>query len=303
MIEKHLSISAHVLEGIHKNQPVVALESTVITHGLSYPLNLETARAMESAVNSQGAIPATIGVLKGKFIVGLTDIEIQELAKPHESTKVSPRNVAGVILRKDDGGTTVAGTMLMANKAGIKIFATGGIGGIHRGNSIDISADLPMLAKTPMIVVCSGAKAILDLPATREYLETHGIPVIGYKNDEMAAFYSSKSGLKVDFRAETAKEISDFARIHWEMSNLTAVLVTVPPPMELEMDSAYTEKIIQSALKECNKNKISGSEVTPFLLSKMAQLTEGESVRTNTALLINNAVIAANIACEFFLTN
>jgi len=298
MNRKLFCINPEVQNAIDNIKPIVALESTVITHGLPYPLNFETAQSMENAVSDRGAIPATIALIKGKIMVGLKNEEMDALARPHDSIKISPKDLAGAYLRKDDGGTTVAATLLLAYQAGIHVFATGGIGGIHRGHPTDISADLPMLSRIPMVVVSSGAKAILDLPATREYLETHGIPVIGYKNNEMAAFYSGKSGLKVDFRAEKASEIAQFAKYHWELGNSSAVLVTISPPKNLELDFLETEKAIISAINECEKNGIKGSAVTPYLLAKMAEITNGESVRTNTALLINNASIAAEISNE-----
>lgn len=298
MNRKLFCINPEVKNAIDNKKPIVALESTVITHGLPYPLNFETAQSMENAVSDQGAIPATIALIKGKIMVGLKNEEMDALARPHGSIKISPKDLAGAYLRKDDGGTTVAATLLLAYQAGIHVFATGGIGGIHRGQPTDISADLPMLSRIPMVVVSSGAKAILDLPATREYLETHGIPVIGYKNNEMAAFYSGKSGLKADFRAENASEIAQFAKYHWELGNSSAVLVTISPPKNLELDFLETEKAIITAINECEKNGIKGSAVTPYLLAKMAEITNGESVRTNTALLINNASIAAEISNE-----
>lgn len=292
--------SNEVKQALDTNKPVVALESTVITHGLPKPKNLETARAMENAVREESAVPATICLLKGEIHAGLSSAELETLANSEKAIKVSRRDIAGAIIKRLDGGTTVSGTMTIADLAGIKIFATGGIGGVHRGNQMDISADLPTLSKIPVIVVCSGAKSILDLPRTREYLETEGIPIIGFQTDELPAFYSSRSGLKVDFRFDKPKEIADFAKTHWGLGLSTAVLVTVPPPEESSLPADYMEEMINLAISEAGDRQITGAATTPFLLDRISKQTGQRSLESNIALLVNNAHIASQIAVEFY---
>lgn len=295
---KFINYKDTVQSAIENNQPVVALESTVITHGLPYPQNRDTAVAMEDEVSKAGAVPATICIIGGKIHVGLEPDQLETIATTKKSVKVSRRDIGATLAGGKDGGTTVSGTMEIASKAGLRVFATGGIGGVHRGNPRDISADLPTLSQIPMIVVCSGAKAILDLVSTREVLETLGIPVIGYKSDELAAFYSTSSGLPVDHRADSAEEIARIAQTHWEFGLRSAILVSVPPPAELAIPAEEIEGSIISALEEAEKNGIKGAAVTPFLLAKVAENSHERSLRTNIALLRNNAYTAGLIACE-----
>jgi pseudouridine-5'-phosphate glycosidase len=297
---KDLQFSTEVIDAVGKHLPIVALESTVITHGLPMPKNLEVAQALEESVKISGAVPATIAILDGKIHIGLEDEELQQLAASKSVVKVSRRDIAGTILKNFDGGTTVSGTMTLAEMAGLKIFATGGIGGVHRGNWMDVSADLPTLGRLPLIVVCSGAKSILDLPATREYLETYGIPVLGYQVDDFPAFYSKKSGLKVDYCMDTPGEIAKFAKLHWELGLTSAVLVTVPVPDEYAIPSDEIGQFIEQALIEMETNHISGAASTPFLLAKVSELTGEKSLRSNVALLKNNARVAGEIAVEFY---
>ena len=276
--------------------PIVALESTVLTHGLPRPQNLQLARDMERAVREEGATPATIGFLDGYLHVGMTDAELERLSNEKDPYKVGPREYASVMTNEACGGTTVAGTMLACKHAGIKVFATGGIGGVHRESSFDISADLQALAHIPMIVVCAGAKAILDLPATLEYLETMSVPVVGFNTDEFPAFYSRESGLDVTENLDNAQDIVDFAKAHWDTGLQSAVLVTNPLPITEAIPSSEMEPFIKQANKEAHEKGIHGQGVTPFLLSRIAELTKGKSMRANLSLLLNNARLAAQIA-------
>lgn len=276
---------------------LIALESTVITHGLPRPQNLELVRAMERLVRENGATPATIAVLDGKIHVGLTDAELERLANEDHVRKISRRDFATAILKKECGGTTVAGTMLVAHQAGIQVFATGGIGGVHEVETLDVSTDLQALADTPMIVVCAGAKAILDLPATLEYLETMAVPVVGYGTDEFPAFYSRKSGLNVSARLDSPQEIVEFAKVHWKLGMKSAVLVCQPLSPEEELPREKVDGAIEQARREAKEQSIHGQPLTPFLLARLSELTGGESLRANLALLLNNAKLAAQIAC------
>lgn len=281
---------------------IVALESTVLTHGLPRPQNLELARNMEQTVRENGAAPATIAFLDGCLHIGLTDPELERLANEKDAYKVGPRDFATVMVNGACGGTTVAGTMLACKHADIKVFATGGIGGVHRDAPFDISADLQALATIPMIVVCAGAKAILDLPATLEYLETMSVPVVGYGTDEFPAFYSRKGGLDVSVNLETPQDIVDFAKAHWSTGLRSAVLVTNPVPEADAIPKAEMEPFIAQANKEAHEKGIHGKEVTPFLLQRITELTEGKSMRANLALLLNNARLAAQIATAMYRT-
>lgn len=291
--------SPDVKRAVRANLPLVALESTVITHGLPRPQNLQLARDMERAVREEGATPATIAFLDGELHIGLNENELERLSNEKEPYKVGPRDFATVITEEACGGTTVAGTMLACKHAGIKVFATGGIGGVHRESSFDVSADLQALATTPMIVVCAGAKAILDLPATLEYLETMGVPVVGYKTDDFPAFYSRESGLDVSVNIETPADIVAFARAHWGTGLQSAVLVTNPLPAGEAIAKSEMEPLIEKASKEAQEKGIHGKEVTPFLLQRINELTKGKSMRANLALLLNNARLAAHIAREW----
>ena len=275
---------------------VVALESTVLTHGLPRPQNLQLAHDMEHAVRAEGATPATIAFLDGSLHVGLSESEIERLANERNVYKVGPRDFATVMSHHGCGGTTVAGTMFACKHANIKIFATGGIGGVHRESAFDISADLQALASIPMIVVCAGAKAILDLPATLEYLETMSVPVVGYGTDEFPAFYSRESGLDVSVRLDTPQEIVDFARAHWSTGLQSAVLVANPVPAMEAIPQSEMEPIIEQASREARDKKIHGQKLTPFLLQRISDLTRGRSMRANLSLLLNNARLAAQIA-------
>ncbi len=298
MKNANLTLSPEIARALNFGTPVVALESTVITHGLPQPQNLELARDMEQQVRDNDATPATVALLDGEIRIGLSDEELVRLSESTSTLKVSHRDFATAIVKKKNGGTTVAGTMFAAQLAGIKVFATGGIGGVHKESAFDISTDLRALADTPMIVVCAGAKAILDLPATLEYLETMGVPVIGYQTDEFPAFYSRESGLGVSTRLDSPKEIADFAQAHWKLGMQSAVLVTNPVPETQAISKLEMEPMILKASAEAIEQGIHGQALTPFLLSRISELTEGKSLRTNLALLLNNARLAALIAGE-----
>ncbi len=289
-------ISHEIKRALNISLPIVALESTVITHGLPRPQNLSLARDMELAIHEEGAIPATIGVLKGKVRIGMGEADLDELANSSESRKISQRDFAIAAVKAENGGTTVAGTMFAAHQSGIKVFATGGIGGIHKESAFDISTDLQALASIPMIVVCAGAKSILDLPATLEYLETMAVPVIGYQTDAFPAFFSRDSGLKVSVALETPDEIVRLAQAHWDMGMRSAILVTQPVPSGDEIPKNEMDKWVNQASKEAVDKKIHGQELTPFLLQRINELSGGQSLRANLSLLLNNARLAAQIA-------
>jgi pseudouridine-5'-phosphate glycosidase len=293
--EYYLS-SPEINRAIKASSPIVALESTVITHGLPYPQNLQLARDMEAEVRRGGAIPATIALLDGKIHIGLMDEELSHLASSKSNLKISRRDIASAIVKKASGGTTVAATMFAASRLAIKVFATGGIGGVHRENAFDISADLQELVRTPIIVVCAGAKAILDLPATLEYLETMSVPVIGYKTEEFPAFYSRESGLKVSLRLDTPQAIAEFWSTQRSVGLLNSVLVANPIPKADSISRMEMEPIIERASREARDKKIHGQELTPFLLQRISELTNKKSIRANLSLLINNARLAAQIA-------
>lgn len=301
-IPKNYSIDPQVQNALLAGTPVVALESTVITHGLPYPENLALAKDMEAVVRGQEALPATIAVINGTIRVGLDQTALQLLAKTENLRKISVRDYAPAIAQQASGGTTVAGTLVAAEKVGIRIFATGGIGGVHRDAPFDVSTDLQQLTSSPVIVVCAGAKAILDLPATLEQLETFGVPVIGYRTDEFPAFYSRESGLPVSARAETPEEIAAIAKAHWQIIGKSGVLVVVPPPVESAIPAAEIETHIKQALNEAQEQNITGQAVTPFLLARVSQLSGGASLNANLALLKNNARIAAQIS-HFLYSN
>ena len=298
MKNANLTLSPEIARALNFGTPVVALESTVITHGLPQPQNLELARDMEQQVRDNDATPATVALLDGEIRIGLSDEELVRLSESTSTLKVSHRDFATAIVKKKNGGTTVAGTMFAAQLAGIKVFATGGIGGVHKESAFDISTDLRALAEIPMIVVCAGAKAILDLPATLEYLETMGVPVVGYQTDDFPAFYSRESGLGVSARLDSPKEIADFAQAHWKLGMQSAVLVTNPVPETQAISKLEMEPMILKASAEAIEQGIHGQALTPFLLGRISELTEGKSLRTNLALLLNNARLAALIAGE-----
>ncbi len=293
-----LILAPEIARALELGLPVVALESTVVTHGLPRPQNLELARNMEKTVRDAGANPATVALLDGEIRVGLSDAELVRLADSDSALKISRRDFATAIVKKRDGGTTVAGTIFAAHQAGVRVFATGGIGGVHRESPFDVSADLPALADTPMIVVCAGAKAILDLPATLEYLETQSVPVVGYQTDEFPAFYSRESGLPVSLRLDSPREIAAFARAHWKLGMKSAVLVVNPIPLEDSIPAAEMNPMIERASAEALEQGVSGQRLTPFLLSRVSELTGGKSLKANLSLLLNNAKLAAQIAGE-----
>jgi pseudouridylate synthase len=298
-----IQIADDVRRALNERLAVVALESTVIAHGLPHPLNLETALACEETVRRNNVTPATIGILDGVPTIGLNEDQIGQFAtglapdgRPIE--KAGLNNLGAVMLKRGWGAATVASTLRLANAAGVRVFSTGGIGGVHRGvaESLDISADLTALGNTPLICVCAGAKAILDLPKTIEYLETLGVPIVGYRTEELPAFYSRTSGLAVDARVETAEEAVELARYHWRTGGGTAVLVCVPVPAEFEIPAAEIAVAVDEAMEGAARQKIRGKRLTPFLLSEMEKLTGGKTLQANRALLVNNAGVAALIA-------
>jgi pseudouridine-5'-phosphate glycosidase len=291
-----LHIQTEVAEALQTGQPVVALESTLITHGLPYPDNLATAHAIESAVREAGVTPATIAILHGQVTVGLVDTQLEYLASAQNVRKCSRRDLGIAIARELDGATTVAGTMIVAARAGIQVFATGGIGGVHRGHPFDISADLEELGHTPVTVVCAGVKSLLDLPLTLEQLETRGVPVIGYGTDELPAFYSRESGLRIDARADTPEKVAAIVRARRALGLEGGELVAVPIPIEDELPRAEAEAAIEQATRLADEAGITRAAVTPFILAKIAELTNGRSKKANIALLLNNARVAARIA-------
>ena len=302
-IDKYLDISPEVKNAVDKGLPVVALESTIISHGMPYPENVETALMVEQLVRENGAVPATIAVIGGKLKAGLSKEEIEYLGKKgHEIPKASRRDLPVLVAKGMDGATTVSPTMIIASLAGIKIFATGGIGGVHRGaeTTMDISADLEELAATGVMVICAGAKAILDLGLTLEYLETKGVPVIGYQTDELPAFYSRESGFGVDYRVDTPKELADIFRVKTDLGLKGGMLVTNPIPQEYSMDKKVIDAAIDEAIRQSEEQHIHGKDATPFLLAKVAELTGGDSLESNIKLVCNNAKLAAEVAVEYF---
>lgn len=289
-------ISSEVEEALGQGRAVVALESTVIAHGLPRPLNLETARRLEAVVREAGAVPATIAILEGVSSVGLSDKELRRIAESDGVKKISRRDLSLAVAGGWDGATTVASTMWIAHRAGIRVFATGGIGGVHRGTLPDVSADLPELAQTPMLVVCSGAKIVLDLPATREWLETFGVTLLGYGVEEMPAFYSRASGLNVDARVDLPEQVARIAAAQHALKTEGAILVAVPVPAEAEVPAAMLQEALDAALDEAERLGIKGRELTPFLLTRMSERSRGATLRANLSLLENNARVAAHIA-------
>lgn len=292
----HFIVEPEIQDALRIGEPIVALESTVISHGLPFPDNLHLARDMENIIRTQRVKAATIAILNGRVRIGLKDNLLEHFAQEKKTRKISVRDVGSAIAQKATGGTTVAGTLTIADKVGIKVFATGGIGGVHRGAPFDISADLPQLAKSPVVVVCAGAKSILDLPATLEYLETMSVPVVGYQTEDFPAFFVRESGLKVTITAKDAKEAASIARAHWEIGHRSAVLVVAPPPLETAMDTETVDEYIEMALVEAEKEGVKGQAVTPFLLEKLVSLSGGSSLKANLALLKNNAQVASEIA-------
>ncbi len=297
----YLSISPEVAQALKENRPVVALESTIISHGMPYPQNVETALRVEQVIRDNGAVPATIAIIGGKLKAGCSPEEIEHLGKKGQAvTKASRRDLPVLIAHGEDGATTVTTTMIIAAMAGIKVFATGGIGGVHRGaeTTMDISADLEELAQTQVMVICAGAKSILDLGLTLEYLETKGVPVIGYGTDELPAFYTRHSGFKVDYRLDTPKQLADAFRAKIEMGLKGGMLVTNPIPEEFSMPKEVIDNAINEAIEESLRLGIKGKATTPFLLAKIKDLTGGDSLASNIQLVLNNAKLAAKTACE-----
>ncbi|MBQ3201081.1 MAG: pseudouridine-5'-phosphate glycosidase [Clostridia bacterium] len=299
MLKDHLLISPEVQDALATGKPIIALESTIISHGMPYPQNLETARGCEAVARAHGAVPATCAILGGKLCVGLTDEQLDYLARTGTKViKASRRDIPLLVARKLDGATTVTGTMILASMAGIRIHATGGIGGVHRSaqETMDISADLEELGKTPVVVVCAGAKSLLDLPLTMEYLETRGVPVIGYGTDELPGFYTRNTGLPVDARMDDVKEIAAAIRAQYELDYKGGMVVANPIPEEDALDSEYIEKVIQDAVNEAKEKGIRGKATTPFLLQRIHEITGGNSLASNIKLVYNNVAVASEIA-------
>lgn len=298
MFKQYLDINPEVEKALEEGAPVIALESTIISHGMPYPKNMETALAVEDVIRKGGAVPATIGIIGGRIKIGLTKDEIEYMATAKNVAKVSRRDFPLIIAQKGDGATTVAGTMIAANMAGIRLFVTGGIGGVHRGagESFDISADLEELKMTDVTVICAGVKSILDIGATLEYLETSGVPVITYDSDQFPAFYSRYSGFPAECTLKTPEEIASLIRAKEDMGMKGGVLVACPIPEDEEIPFEEIDVVIQQALKECSEQHITGKRITPFLLGRVKDLTEGRSLEANIKLVLNNAQIGAKIA-------
>ena len=302
MNNPYLQINPEVAQAVAQGKPVVALESTIISHGMPYPQNVETALAVEKIIRDNGAVPATIAILGGKLVAGLTPEQIEYFGKKGQAiAKASRRDLAVLCAKGEDGATTVATTMLIAHMAGIRIFATGGVGGVHRGaeTTMDISADLEELAHTPVMVICAGAKSILDLGLTLEYLETHGVPVLGYGTKELPAFYTRTSGFSVDYRLDTPEELAKAFLAQNQMGLGGGMLVTNPIPEAYSMDPAVINGAIDQAIAQCNQQGIHGKATTPFLLAKVAEITGGDSLAANIQLVFNNAKLAAQVACAY----
>ena len=298
---EHLDVAAEVADALESGKPVVALESTIISHGMPYQRNVETAALVEDTVRRGGAVPATIAILDGRLKVGLSRADIDRLGnKGTDVIKCSRRDLPFVITRKQDGATTAAATMIIAAMAGIRVFATGGIGGVHRGaeESMDVSADLEELARSNVAVVCAGIKSVLDIGRTLEYLETKGVPVVGYRTDTLPAFYSRSSGFAVDYRVESAAEVAAAMNIKWDMGLNGGMVIAVPIPEEHALASDEIDRVIEDALQEMQRQDITGKDRTPFLLASIAERTGGRSLDANIQLVINNARVAAEIAVE-----
>ncbi|MEW8974499.1 MAG: pseudouridine-5'-phosphate glycosidase [Tissierellaceae bacterium] len=301
MLDRYLDIKPEIKEALKEGKPIVALESTIISHGMPYPKNVETALNVEKIIRDRGAIPATIAILEGKLKVGLTEGEIEYLGKADNVVKTSRRDIPFIVEKKLDGATTVAATMIIAAVAGIKVFVTGGIGGVHRGaeETMDISADLQELAHTNVAVVCAGAKSILDIGLTLEYLETMGVPVIGFGTEELPAFYTRRSGFKVDYRIDETRELASIIKTKWDLGLNGGLVIANPIQEEYQMDFDTINNSIKDALIEAEKKGIKGKETTPFLLDKVKEITKGESLEANIQLVYNNAKVGADLAVEF----
>lgn len=299
-IEKYMDIAPEVQVALFEGKPVVALESTIISHGMPYPDNVEIALALEELIRKAGAVPATIAIIAGRLKVGLTAQEIEYMATVKNIWKVSRRDFPMIVQEKGDGATTVAGTMIVAAMAGVRVFVTGGVGGVHRdaGTTFDISADLEELKNTDVAVVCAGCKSILDIPATLEYLETSGVPVITYASDDFPAFYSRKSGCPAQMRMDSAAQIAQTIKVKYELGLKGGILIACPVPQEYEIPYEIMEESIHKALQLCKKQGIKGSKITPFLLDAVKEITGGKSLRTNKELILNNARLGVEIAVE-----
>jgi len=304
MIHNYIDIHPEIETALNENRPIVALESTIISHGMSYPENIISAKKSEETIRNEYAVPATIAILNGRIKVGLTEDELIYMGENKTIRKASRRDMAMILSKKIDGATTVATTMLIANLSGIKIFATGGIGGVHRNaqTTFDISADLMELANTNVGVVCAGVKSILDIGLTLEYLETQGVPVIGYKTDNFPAFYTRKSGFTVDYKADSYKEIAQALKIKWDLNIKGGMVISNPIPEKYEMDKDFIDKVINDAVLEAENKGVKGKDITPFILSRVHDVTEGKSLNANKELVYNNAKVAANIAKELIKT-
>lgn len=300
MLKKYLDINPEVEKALKEGKPVVALESTIISHGMPYPKNVETALNVEKIIRDNGAVPATIAILQGRIKVGLSREEVEYLGQGKEVVKTSRRDLPFVVAKKLDGATTVATTMIIASLAGIKVFATGGIGGVHRGaqQTFDISADLQELAHTNVAVVCAGAKSILDIGLTLEYLETQGVPVVGFGTNELPAFYTRKSGFGVDYRVDGAEELANAVKAKWDLGLNGGLVIANPIPEQYQMDYDTITKAISEAVNEAEEKGIKGKESTPFLLAKVKEITGGESLESNIQLVYNNAKVGAQLAVE-----
>lgn len=300
MLKKYLEIHPEVQKALEEGKPVVALESTIISHGMPYPKNIEMAQNVSRIVRENGAIPATIAIINGVLKVGLTKEEIEFLGTSKDVVKASRRDLPFVISKKLNGATTVATTMILADLAGVRVFATGGIGGVHRGaqETFDISADLQELANTNVAVICAGAKSILDIGLTLEYLETNGVPVIGFGTDEFPAFYTRKSGFGVDYRVDSSLEVAEALKAKWDLNLKGGMVIGNPIPEQFEMDYDTITNAIETALRESDENNITGKKVTPFLLDKVKTITAGQSLASNIELVYNNAKVAAQIATD-----
>ncbi|NLC05697.1 MAG: pseudouridine-5'-phosphate glycosidase [Erysipelothrix sp.] len=298
MLNKYLSYSKEVSEALKANQPIVALESTIISHGMPYPQNVEMAKHTESIIREHGAVPATIAIIDGKIKIGLEEDELEMLGKNPNALKVSRRDFAYVVASKQVGATTVATTMMAAEMAGIKFFVTGGIGGVHRGyeEDMDVSADLEELAHTNVNVICAGAKSILDLPRTLEYLETHGVTVVGYQTDELPAFFTRESGHKLNLRLDTVEDIASVIKTKDELQIPSGVLITNPIPEEHQLEKDYINSVIEQATLDAKNQNISGKDVTPFMLAAIVEKTGGKSLEANIELVYNNAKVGAQLA-------
>jgi pseudouridine-5'-phosphate glycosidase len=300
-MKKYIRINREVREAVEKGKPVVALESTIISHGMPYPENISTAIEIEKIIRDYGVVPATIGIIDGEIIVGLNNEEIEFLGKEKNIQKASRRDLPVIISKKMHAATTVAATMICADLAGIRIFATGGIGGVHRGaeKTFDVSADLTELATTNVAVICAGVKSILNIPLTLEKLETLGVPVLGYKTKSFPAFYTRDSGLDCDYKMDSTEEIASALLAKWDMGLKGGVIVANPIPEEFEMDKKYIDEIIENALEKADELNIKGKDITPYLLDKIKELTESKSLDSNIQLVFNNAAIGAQIALDY----